>query len=380
MKSIWFIVQRYPTKDDPICAFIRPVVAAIADMGISCTVLSAQSLTHAFSNHEKLRPFHWVDRTERGSQIHVLQPKYISVSNLMFKGRSVSDTWKIVALKRAIKKLESEPDVVYTHFWDMGVTGAFATEGKYPMIVVSGEERIEVADRYSSKDIEKCLKLFKGVICVSSKNLKESADCGLLKHNPKTIVLPNSVEQDKFYLMDKKEARDKLGFYHQDTIAIFVGAFIERKGVLRVIEAARQIPNLKLVIIGKGPQTPVSRQIIFTGLVPHEELVTYLNAADMFVLPTLAEGCCNAIVEAMACGLPVISSDRSFNDDILDESNSIRINPTSIQELADAMKELYNDEQIRGKLSQGALEKARDMKIEVRAKKIIDFIEDVIKD
>lgn len=379
MKSIWFIVQRYPTKDDPICAFIRPVVATIADMGISCTVLSAQSLTHAFSNHEKLRPFHWVDRTEKGSQIHVLQPKYISVSNLMFKGRSVSDTWKIVALKRAIKKLESEPDVVYTHFWDMGVTGAFATEGKYPMIVVSGEERIEVEDRYSSKDIEKWLKLFKGVICVSSKNLKESADCGLLKHNPKTIVLPNSVEQDKFYLMDKKEARDKLGFHHQDTIAIFVGAFIERKGVLRVIEAARQLPNLKLIIVGKGPQTPVSEQIIFTGLVPHEELVTYLNAADMFVLPTLAEGCCNAIVEAMTCGLPVISSDRSFNDDILDESNSIRINPTSIQELADAMKELYNDEQLRGKLSQGALEKGRDMNIEVRAKRIVEFIDDAIK-
>ncbi len=150
MDKIWFVVQRYPTKEDPICAFIRPVVAAIADMGVKCTVISAQSLTHAWSNKEKLRPFHWIDITEKGSRIEVWQPKYFSVSNIRIRGRAISDTLKFAAARRAIRHIHEEPDVVYGHFWDMAITAAFATKGKYPIIAVSGEERIDVYDRSTS--------------------------------------------------------------------------------------------------------------------------------------------------------------------------------------------------------------------------------------
>lgn len=85
----------------------------------------------------------------------------------------------------------------------------------------------------------------------------------------------------------------------------------------------------------------------------------YLNAADFFVLPTLAEGCCNAIIEALACGLPVISSNLPFNDDILDENNSIKINPMDIQALRESMTMLIEDELLRNRLSDGALRQAK---------------------
>lgn len=378
MESIWFVVQRYPTKDDPICAFIRPVVAAIADMGVKCTVISAQSLTHAYSNHEKIRPFHWTDTTDQGSTIDVYQPKYISVSNIRIKGRAISDTLKFNAVRRAIRHISGKPDLVYAHFWDMAITAAFATNGEYPIIAVSGEERIDVYDRYSKKDVDKWLDKIKGVICVSTKNLNESREVGLLRNNPKTIVLPNSIETSKFYPMDRAEARKKLGISESVKIAAFVGAFIERKGVLRIIEAAKRIPELKLFIIGKGPQNPESDQILFKGLVPHDELIDYLCAADFFVLPTLAEGCCNAIVEAMACGLPIISSDLPFNDDILDESNSIRIDPMNIDELAESMQNLTNKDEMCDVLSHGSLMRVKSLSIEERAKKIYDFIEKTI--
>ena len=88
---------------------------------------------------------------------------------------------------------------------------------------------------------------------------------------------------------------------------------------------------------------------------PHEEVPLYLNAADVFVLPTLHEGCCNAVVEAMACGLPVISSDLPFNWDVLNKGNSIMVNPNSINEIRDAIVEMRDNNVKRMQLSQGAL-------------------------
>ena len=94
----------------------------------------------------------------------------------------------------------------------------------------------------------------------------------------------------------------------------------------------------------------------------------------MFVLPTQTEGCCNAIVEALAIGLPVISSEGAFNDDILDEHNSIRVNPNDVDEIANAIKKLKDNPELRKQMSEYSLSRHEEYSIEGRAKKILDFI------
>lgn len=94
----------------------------------------------------------------------------------------------------------------------------------------------------------------------------------------------------------------------------------------------------------------------------------------MFCLPTLNEGCSNAIVEAIACGLPIISSNLPFNDDILDSSNALLVNPESVDDIASAIKQLMDNSDLRQKLAEGFKEKAKSLRIEFRAKKIIEFI------
>ena len=110
----------------------------------------------------------------------------------------------------------------------------------------------------------------------------------------------------------------------------------------------------------------------------HDSIPVLLNAADVFVLPTLAEGCCNAIIEAMACGLPVISSDLPFNHDILNITNSILIDPMNINEIRDAIIKVKNDAELRERLSQGAMETAKKLTIEARTDHILAFLEDSI--
>lgn len=107
----------------------------------------------------------------------------------------------------------------------------------------------------------------------------------------------------------------------------FVGHFNERKGSLRLSEALKEIKDIKSIFIGRGPEVPDCPGILYCGSVKHNKVPEYLNASDVFVLPTLTEGCCNAIIEAMARGLPIVSSNLTCNDGILNESNSIRINP-----------------------------------------------------
>ena len=139
------------------------------------------------------------------------------------------------------------------------------------------------------------------------------------------------------------------------------------------------MPGVKSIFIGSGEQEPDCDGVLFKGRLPHKEIVTYLNAADIFVLPTLAEGCCNAVVEAMACGLPIVSSDLPFNDDILDETNSIRIDPMDVNAISKAIEKLWKDEDLRSKLADGALKRAKSLTIESRADNILRFMENQSK-
>ena len=115
--------------------------------------------------------------------------------------------------------------------------------------------------------------------------------------------------------------------------------------------------------------------ILFKGRLPHQAIPVYLNAANVFVLPTLAEGCSNAIVEAMACGLPIISSNLPFNFDILTTNNALLIDPMNVQQIADAIKQLQEHPTLQQQMSAASMAAAKDLTIQKRVGKILDFIQ-----
>ena len=139
-------------------------------------------------------------------------------------------------------------------------------------------------------------------------------------------------------------------------------------------EAAHNVSLVYSMFMGKGHLSPGCDNILYCGSVPNDELHIYLNAADVFVLPTKGEGCCNAIVEALACGLPVISSDLPFNDDILNESNSIRVDVNSVYQIENAIKKLRDDSELYNTLKKGAVLSAEKLSINVRAENILRFM------
>jgi glycosyltransferase involved in cell wall biosynthesis len=95
----------------------------------------------------------------------------------------------------------------------------------------------------------------------------------------------------------------------------------------------------------------------------YEEIPKYMSAADVFVLPSISEGLPVVILEAMACGLPVIASRISgIPDVVVDNHNGLLVQPRDAKGFANAIITVLSNEKLRSSLSKGALLTSRDAK------------------
>ena len=376
--NILFLTPDYPNKYRASFEFVKQLVDAIANRGNNCYVISPFSVTREkrfWRGKESVS-------MENGGTVTIARPNHLSFSNKHIGNFHPTAFFRKKAINRALRKMDFKPDVAYGHFWNCGWSlYEYASQNKIPLFVATGES--EIARLFSiTPDKKPFYDYVNGVICVSSKNMKESIDLGLTIKE-KCLLAPNSINNQLFRLMDKGLCRKKLGLPQDAYIVVFLGWFKHIKGPERVSRAISLINDgekVYSIFIGAGSEeTPQCENILFKGRLLHQEVPEYLNAADAFVLPTLNEGCCNSIVEAMACGLPIISSDLPFNWDILSESNSIMIDPNNIEEIANAIVRLRDDKDKRISLAQGSIESAKELTIDKRAEKIELFIRERIK-
>lgn len=380
--KVCIITDRYPTEQYPANTFLDQLVCQFADIDVECTVVAPYSKINDIIKHNNYLPERKHTKiTLEGKEIVIHCKPFFAPIGRKVAGINFAKYYQHQFEKAVESTIKNETDqdfdAFYGHFIAPSGFAAVKMGKKYnkPSFIAYGECSLDQElCNYSLDDIIRGVEGVSGIVAVSTKNKDE-----LLKHHvvdkEKIEVFPNSINQSVFYHMDKSEAREKLGFQQDAFIVAFVGYFIDRKGPLRLSEALSRIHGVKSVFIGSGEQEPNCDGILFKGRLPHNEIVTYLNAADVFVLPTLAEGCCNAIVEAMACGLPIISSDLPFNDDILNEGNSIRVDPMNVDEIQNAINKLWMNKELRTELSKCALQTAKSLTIQSRAESILSFME-----
>lgn len=385
IRSITVITGDYPSKGRMDYVFVQQLVHTIIDMGIKITVVAPQSIVHKIVHRKGFLPRYSQGVTEKGNVYDIYRPYTLTFGNKDYFSR-FTRWYNKRAILSVVKKIDSE--VLYSHFWSSALpVYEYAIDNKRPLFVACGEGDDALEDMVaamSDEDIKYLSSAVTGVVSVSSENKRKCIAFGLASED-NVDVFPNCVNTSIFHKMDVPEMKKQLGITENDFVIGFAGGFIPRKGPDRIARAIAKLndPQIKVMFIGK----PFSGYdydfdcpgIIHKGPLEHDLLPKYLNCADVFVMPTQKEGCCNAIVESLAMGLPVISSDGAFNDDILDKNNSIRINPDDVDAIAAAIKTLKEDVVLKKQMSEYSLSRHKEYTIEGRAKRIIEFVEKQIK-
>ena len=377
------IAGDYPAPEHIRLVFVQQFVEAMLDRGATISVIAPQSIIHAIVHKESLLPRSSHAKSKNGGDYFVYRPYYFTFGNHK-KLEHLFKVWNDFILKRTLKKIK--PNIIYAHFWSSALlVNSYALVHKIPLFVACGEgddAMEEMVQSLSDNEFQALRDSVAGVISVSSANRNKCIDYHLI--NPDRIeVFPNCVDINLFQQRNKKESRLRVGAKDDDFVIVFVGGFIPRKGPDRLAKAITQIndPSIKVIFIGKAfPGYPFDFDcpgILYKGPVNHDELPVFLSAADIFVLPTQKEGCCNAIIEALSIGLPVISSEGSFNDDILNVHNSLRVNPDDVTAIKEAILMLKNNPSYMQQMSEESLKQRNKYSIYQRAQNVLDYISDI---
>ncbi len=275
-------------------------------------------------------------RRERQDGIEVMMPRFFSVPGLFKQWDglllALACAWPLWRLRRRFRF-----DVIDAHFaYPDGYAATLLGRwfGVPVTITLRGtESRLAAEAGGHRRRISIALRRAAHVFTVSG-SLRELA-LSLGAEPERVTVVPNGVDTDRFAPLPLAEARRLLGLPPAAPVLVSVGTLVERKGFHRVIDLLpalrREHPDLAFLVVGgSGPEGDWSERlrrqvrdlglgdcVHFLGHVPPERLHVPLSAADVFVLATRNEGWANVFLEAMACGLPVVTTDRGGNREVV---------------------------------------------------------------
>lgn len=312
---------------------------------------------------------------------NVIRPIYPSFSNKKILGINfgrISFFFQKLAVLLTVKTLKKPISIFYTHFIINAMTVfEFAKQRDIPVVLASGESSyIQVKD-FTKEQLTSLIGYLKKIICVSDSNrdffLQYTSDISRIE------VVPNAVDYNIFKPLGNRSLyKNRLGIHENKFLVGFIGHLIERKGPNRVIQAVINTNDDEIVVlcVGKGPQALIEHpSVIQIDPVSNSELPEIINAFDVFVLPTFAEGHCNVIEEVKACCVPIISSLGTTVEKQINDSIGFLVDPHDVAQITEKIIVLKVDNEKRQKMINDLNLLRGQFSVQERAKLIASYFD-----
>ncbi len=289
----------------------------LADTGIEAQVIAPVPwfpFSHkAFGRYGE---FGRVAGQEVRHDVQVHHPRFLVIPKI---GMALTPYFLARAAARQLKKLQRDgfdPDLIDAHYlYPDGVAAAMLGQwfNKPVVMTARGSDVTEVGriPKFRKKILQATHEA-SHVITVSNSLLEELRDMGV--QAPMT-TLRNGVDTERFHVSNGATDMPK-GVY--DFHMIFAGWLIPRKRPDLVLQAASLLPGARVTMVGEGPERAslealaqslgIRDRVSFLGQQQPEKMPELLGAADVLMLPSEREGWANVLLEAMACGTPVVSN------------------------------------------------------------------------
>lgn len=268
------------------------------------------------------------------------------------------------------------PDVVLSYWLYPDAFGAMhaARRAGLPLVVGARGSDLRVRDAVSRR-------LTRPVLHAAQRILVVSEDLGRVAArdyhaDPARIrAIPNGCDATIFHPRDRNEARVALGIDAAAELVVYVGRLVPEKGLRELLDAmsalAPQRPKLQLALVGEGPMraelevlalkmqvaTDPTRRVHLAGAQGPHEVARWMAASDLVTLPSYSEGHPNVLVEALACGRPVVATPVGGIPEVVDADCGLLVaarDPGALAAgLRDALDRPWDDSALSRRFSRG---------------------------
>lgn len=306
---------------------------------------------HRFGRYGKLAQ---VPHTELRHDIQVLHPRYIQLPKI---GMNLAPQFLAKASLSVLKNLIASGfdfDIIDAHYYYPDGVAA-TTLGKQlgkPVVITARGSDIHLIPQFS-KPREMILRSAQDAAASITVCEALKSEMTRLGAEPSKIFpLRNGVDLQLFQPIDREKVRTQLGWTVKTLLS--VGRLTENKGHHLVINAMRDLPDFRLVVIGSGEEEEnlhrlaytagIHDRIDFVPSIKHTELRTYYGAADALVLASSREGWANVLLEAMACGTPVVATNIWGTPEVVKSRDAgVLISTRTAEAIAAGVKSLFAD-------------------------------------